>query len=90
MREQLTRMRRPDPSVRVRMAQAKSLIVELGRQCRELSSDLDAEEIGTGVHDPKHFAYSPLAKALRERREKLEQSIESLTKTLETAPLEAA
>jgi len=89
MREQFTQMRRPTPSVCVKMEQVRSLIVELGRQCRELSSDLEAEEIKTGIRDPKHYAYSALAKALRGRRDKLEESIESLTKTLQTAPLES-
>jgi flagellar FliJ protein len=90
MREQLTQMRRPTPSECVRTEQVKSLILELGRQCGELSRDLEAEEIRTGVRDPNHYAYSPLAKALRERRYKLERSIESLTKTLEVTTLEAA
>ena len=40
------------------------------------------------VHDPKRYAYSSLAKALRRRRDKLERSIQSLTKTLEAAPLQ--
>ena len=80
----------PYRGVCVKMEQVKGLIVELGRQCTQLSYDIEAEERRTGVCDPKLPTYSALAKSLQARRDKLEQSIESLTETLEVATLVAA
>ena len=71
------------PSLCVRTEQIKGLLADLGRQHEELCREIEAEELRLGLYDPAHFAYSPLAKALRARRAKLEQSIESLKKILE-------
>ena len=74
----------------VKLEQVKGLIFELGRQSTELSYEIEAEERRVGIYDPKLHTYSPLAKSLRARRDKLQQSIESLTHTLEVATLVAA
>ena len=83
MLEQVTQVRSPNSWVCVRIEQIKNLILELGRESRRLSGDLEAEEARVGISDPNHYKYSPLAKSLRERRDRIEQSIESLTKKLE-------
>jgi len=69
-------------SVSTRIEQTKSLILEMGRERKTLSYDLEAEETRAGIGDPNHYAYSPLARTLRERRDRLERSIETLTKKL--------
>jgi flagellar FliJ protein len=83
MREQITQVSSPNSWVCARIEQIKSLILELGRESRKLSCDLEAEETRVGISDPNHYAYPPLAKTLRERRDRLEHSIESLMKSLE-------
>ena len=83
MLEQVTQVRSPNAWVCMRIEQIKSLILEMGRESRRLSSDLEAEEARAGISDPTHYTYSPLAKSLRERRDRIEQSIESLMKKLE-------
>jgi hypothetical protein len=82
MQEQLTEVRSPRSWAYVRVEQIKSLILELGRERRKLSCDIEAEETRAGISDPNHYAYSPLAKTLRERRDRLERSIDTLTKKL--------
>jgi ribosome modulation factor len=69
-------------SVSTRIEQTKSLILEMGRERKKLSCDLEAEETRAGIGDPTHYAYSPLAKTLRERRDRLERSIDTLAKKL--------
>ena len=83
MLEQVTQVRSPKSWVCARIEQIKSLILEFGRESRRLSCDLEAEETKVGISDPNHYAYSPLAKALRDRCHRLDQSIESLMKKLE-------
>ena len=83
MLERLTQVRSPRSWVCVRIEQTKGLILELGRERSKLSCDLEAEETRAGSSDANHYAYSPLAKTLRDRRGRVEQSINTLTKTLE-------
>ena len=83
MLEQVTQVRSSKSWVCVRIEQIKSLILELGRESRRLSCDLEAEETRVGISDPNHYAYSPLAKTLRERRDRVERSIDILIKKLE-------
>ena len=68
--------------VSTRIEQTKSLILELGRERSKLSYDLEAEETRVRISDPNHYAYSPLARTLRERRDRVEHSIDTLTKKL--------
>ena len=83
MQDQLTEVRGPRSWAYARVEQIKSLILELGRERRKLSCDIEAEETRAGISDPNHYAYSPLAKALRDRCNRLDQSIESLVRKLE-------
>jgi flagellar protein FliJ len=83
MREQVTQVHSPNSWVCSRIAQIESLILELGRKRRQLCRDIEVEETRVGISDPHHYAYPPLAKALRERGDRLERSIESLIKSLE-------
>lgn len=83
MLERLTQLRGPRSWVCARIEQTKSLILELGRERRKLSCDLEAEETRVGISDPNHYAYSPLARTLRERRDRVGHSIDTLTKKLE-------
>ena len=68
--------------VSTRIRQTKNLILEMGHEVKKLSSDLTAEETKVSISDPNHYAYSPLAKTLRERRDRVECSIGILTKKL--------
>jgi hypothetical protein len=83
MLERVTQVRGPRSWVCVRIEQIKSLILEMGRERRKLSCDLEAEETRMGITDPNHYAYSPLARTLRDRRDRVEHSIATLTKKLE-------
>jgi hypothetical protein len=84
MLERVTQVRGPRSWVCVRIEQIKSLILEMGRERRKLSCDLEAEETRVGISDPNHYAYSPLARTLRERRDRVEHSIDTLKKKLES------
>jgi hypothetical protein len=64
--------------------QVKCLILELELQRKQLSSDIEAEETTSGISDPQHNAYSPLARALRDRRGRLDRSIGTLTRSLDS------
>ena len=68
--------------VSTRIGQTKNLILEMGHEVEKLSFDLTAEETKVGISDPNHYAYPPLAKALRERRDRVERSIGILTEKL--------
>jgi len=82
MLERVTQVLGRRSSVSTRIEQTKNLILEMGRERKKLSCDLEAEETRAGIGDPSHFAYSPLAKTLRERRDRLDHSIDTLTKKL--------
>ena len=83
MLEQVTQVLGRRSSVSTRIEQTKRLILEMGRERTKLSCDLEAEETrGAGNGDPNHYAYSPLAKTLRERRDRVGHSVDTLTKKL--------
>ena len=82
MLERVTQVLGRKSSVSTRIEQIKSLILEMGHERKKLSFDLEAEETRAGIGDPNHYAYSPLAKTLRERRDRLDHSIDTLTKKL--------
>ena len=82
MLEQVTQVLGRKSLVSTRIEQTKNLILEMGREVRRLSCDLEAEETKVGISDPNHYAYSPLARTLRERWDRLERSIDTLTKKL--------
>ena len=61
-----------------RVAQLEDMIAELKRRSSELEHDIDLEHSRTKISDPRHFAYSPLAKSLTQCRANLERSIQAL------------
>jgi len=63
---------------RRRLAQIDTMIAEFERMAGELERDIAAEEERTGLSDPRHFAYSPLALAARTRRDNLHRSADDL------------
>jgi hypothetical protein len=54
------------------------MINDFERLAAQLELEIQAEEDRTKIHDPAHFAYSTLAKAIIVRRENLNQSIARL------------
>ncbi|MGQ3675563.1 flagellar export protein FliJ [Xanthobacter sp. TB0139] len=65
--------------VRRRIAQIEGMVADFSRMVADLDRDIAAEEERSGVSDPRHFAYPPLAQAARGRRDNLQNSIEELT-----------
>ena len=70
---------------RRRIMQTRSMIADFERLASELDREVRAEEDRTGNHDPRHFAYSTLAKAASLRRDNLMHSIAQLKIQLDTA-----
>jgi flagellar protein FliJ len=62
---------------RRRVAQLESMVAELKRRASEIGHDIDLEHNRTKISDPRHFAYSPLAKSLSLSRTNLERSIQA-------------
>jgi flagellar FliJ protein len=60
-----------------RVGQLEGMIAELKRRSRELEHDINLEHTRTKISDPRHFAYSPLAKSLTQSRANLERSIQA-------------
>ena len=63
---------------RLRASQIETMIVALDRMCVDLGQQIEAEEKRARISDPTHFAYPTYAKAVRERRTKLQQSAKAL------------
>ena len=78
-REPLLRAKRFQiDDARRRLAQIDAMIAEFERMAQDLNRDIQAEEQRSGMSDPKHFAYPPLAAAARTRRENLLRSAAEL------------
>lgn len=63
---------------RLRAHQIKTIIAESDRICIELGHQIQAEEKRARISDPTHFAYPTLAKAARDRRTKIQGSVNAL------------
>ncbi|MEP9353832.1 flagellar export protein FliJ [Xanthobacter sp. KR7-65] len=63
---------------RRRLGQIESMIAEFERMAGELDRDIAGEEERSGITDPRHFAYPPLALAARNRRDNLRRSADEL------------
>ncbi|MFG1357664.1 flagellar export protein FliJ [Xanthobacter pseudotagetidis] len=70
---------------RRRLAQIDMMICEFERMAQELDRDIAAEERRSGMSDPRHFAYPPLAMAARNRRDNLTHSVSELRTQREEA-----
>lgn len=78
-REPLIRAKRfKIEDARRRLAQIDTMVGEFDRMAAEMERDIAAEEQRSGITDPKHFAYSPLAASARQRRENLVRSADEL------------
>ncbi|MFG1374500.1 flagellar export protein FliJ [Xanthobacter oligotrophicus] len=70
---------------RRRLAQIDTMIAEFERMAQDLERDISAEEERSGISDPRHFAYPPLALAARNRRDNLQRSAQDLKAQQEAA-----
>lgn len=78
-REPLIRAKRfKIDDARRRLAQIDTMIGEFDRMASEMERDIAAEEQRSGITDPRHFAYPPLAASARARRENLVRSADDL------------
>lgn len=78
-REPLIRAKRfKIEEARRRLAQIDAMVGEFERMASDLERDIAAEESRTGITDPRHFAYSPVAGAARQRRDNLVRSCQDL------------
>jgi hypothetical protein len=75
---------------RLRAHQIETMIAEFDRMCVDLGHQIETEEARVGIYDPKHFAYPTYAKAVRERRAKLQLSADALRVELARQRLEAS
>ena len=81
-------MKPRDSLIRAKEFQAEELRRQLGQLERmikdlrsirdELGRQIEAEEARSGVRDQSHYAYSTVARAARDRRQKLESSLAEL------------
>ena len=69
--------------------QIETMIVAFDRMCIDLGQQIEAEEKRARITDPTHFAYPTYAKAVRERRAKLQWSIDALKIELDRLRFEA-
>ncbi|MGU3494103.1 flagellar export protein FliJ [Xanthobacteraceae bacterium A53D] len=78
-REPLIRAKRfKIEDARRRLAQIDMMIGDFDRMAADLERDIAGEEQRSGISDPKHFAYPPLAASARARRENLVRSADDL------------
>jgi len=63
---------------RLRATQIETMIAEFDRMCANIEQLIEAEETRNQISDPMHFAYSTVAKAARDRRERLQHSANAL------------
>lgn len=66
-------------SLRRQLAQFDRMIDDLEIIRGELTKQIDNEERRTGVTDPQNFAYSTVARAARDRRNNLTNTIDDLS-----------
>jgi len=66
-----------------KVADIEAMIEDFTRVADELERQLRYEEQRSGISDPNHFAYPIYAKAARQRRDNLLESIRDLTAKLE-------
>lgn len=71
-----------------KVADLEAMIREFETMADDLDRQIATEEERTGVRDAKHFAYSTFAKAARQRRDNLQQSVDGLRAKLDLALVE--
>ncbi|MEO1103413.1 MAG: hypothetical protein AAFW98_06740, partial [Pseudomonadota bacterium] len=65
-------------ALRRQLSQFERMIADLEVIRTELGKQIDGEERRTGVSEPSNFAYSTVARAARERRSNLTNTIDDL------------
>lgn len=75
-------------ALRRQLAQFERMIGDLEVIRAELGKQVDAEESRTGIDDPANYAYSTVARAARERRSNLTNTLDDLNER-RSAALEA-
>lgn len=68
-----------------KVADIETMVAEFRRMAGELDVQIEAEEARSGITDPAHFSYPPFAKAARQRRDNLQQSVDDLDAKLAAA-----
>lgn len=66
-------------ALRRQLAQFERMIGDLEVIRSELTKQIEAEERRTGVNDPANYAYSTVARAARDRRDNLTNTIRDLS-----------
>jgi hypothetical protein len=67
---------------RRQIARVKATIGDFERRAREIEGWIQVEQDRSRIHDPAHIAYSMAAKALIDRRERLNRSVDELKRQL--------
>ena len=70
---------------RRRVAQIDAMIADFDRMVGALDDAIRAEQNRSGIHDPAHVAYSITARAMTQRRDNLNRSIDALKRQLAEA-----
>ena len=70
---------------RRKLADLGTMIADFRRMAADLDQQIEAEHQRTGVRDMNHFAYPPFAKAARQRRDNLLNSVADLVAKLDAA-----
>jgi len=75
-------------SLRRQLAQFDRMIADLEVIRGELAKQIETEEKRTGVADPENFAYSTVARAARDRRDNLTETLTDLSERRKQAAVE--
>jgi flagellar protein FliJ len=90
---QIERMRRSNEFTlnqrRRHVNQIEIMIAEFDRVCIDLGHQIAVAETQSRIYDPMNFAYPTFAKAIRERRAKLQRSADALGIELRKLTFEA-
>lgn len=70
---------------RRKLADLGGMVADFRRMAADLDQQIEAEHQRTGIRDHGHFAYSPFAKAARQRRDNLLSSAADLISKIEAA-----
>jgi flagellar export protein FliJ len=62
-----------------------AMVNDFRRMAADLDQQIETEHQRTGIRDYTHFAYSPFAKAARQRRDNLLNSVSDLIQRIEAA-----
>jgi hypothetical protein len=68
--------------MRRHIAQVKATIGDFERRAREIEGWIQVGQDRSRIHDPAHILYSMAAKALIDRRERLNRSVDELKRQL--------